>query len=551
MAQQNSVPVLIVGGGIVGLSASLFLSHLGVRSLLVERHSGTSIHPRARSLNARSMEIFRGLGLDGVIRDAGSELGPSQGLIRGSTLLEAIEPQKRSPEGATRGGKPGDSIIKTISPVVGAWVTQDMSEPALLRAARAQQMADVRFYTECTDFSQDDAGVTAEIRDRESGKTSTIHAQYLLGADGVGSPVREKLGIQRTGKGVLGHLMNILFEADLSELVRRREFSLGLITRPEVRGLFASINNGTRWVFHAVYDPAKGEKAEDFTMDRCKELVELALGMPDVEVKVKSVLPWESAVRVVQTLRKGRVFLAGDAAHQMPPWRGQGATSGIADVHNLAWKLAAVLKGEAGPALLDTYDSERLPVGRLVAEESGAVADEHGLFAMNLKVILKTIRMGSRVAGFGYTYNSPAIIPDDVSQFFRIPWHFTAWLLNLSGRPGTRVPHLWVHQDDQQISTLDVCNTNFVLLAGGEGGDAWREAAVGTAELLGIKLTVYCIGPSGDLVDPNNQWLYLAGISANGALLVRPDGFVAWRAYTQPTSITEKLNQVMRQVLCR
>ena len=551
MGEQEDVPVLIVGGGIVGLSASLLLSHLGIRSLLVERHSGTSIHPRSRSLNARSMEIYRGLGLDEVVRDAGSELSPSQGLIRGSTLVEAIESQKRRPEAAARGSKTGQGIVKTISPGVGAWATQEVVEPALLTATREQQYADVRFHTECTDFVQDDDGVIAEIRDRGSGKTSTVHARYLLGADGAGSPVREKLGIERSGKGLLGHLMNILFEADLTELVRRREFSLSLITRPEVRGLFTSINNGTRWVFHAAYDPAKGEKAEDFSMDRCKELVRLALGMPEVEVKIKSILPWESAVRVVETLQQGRVFLAGDAAHQMPPWRGQGANSGIADVHNLAWKLAVVLKGEAGLALLDTYNRERLPVGRLVAEESGAAADEHGLFAMNLKVILKTVAMGGRLIGYGYSYNSPTIIPDDVSQLFRIPWHFTAWFLDLSGRPGTRVPHLWVHRHGQQISTLDVCNTSFVLLAGDDGGDAWREAAGKTADLLNTKLAVYCIGPSGDLVDPSHQWPYLAGISAQGALLVRPDGFVAWRAYRQPTSIAEKLTQVMKQVLCR
>ena len=552
MDEHISVPVLIVGGGIVGLSASLFLSHLGIRSLLVERHVGTSIHPRSRGFNGRTMELYRQLGLDGPIRDAGSDINLSKGIYKGSTLVGVIEPQKRGKEGEVRGGKPGDGLIKAMSPVIGTRATQDLVEPILLTAARAQQFADVRFYTEYTEFHQDRGGVTAGIRDRESGRRSIIHAQYLLGADGANSKVRQKLGIEMTGKGLLGHLVNILFEADLLELVQGREFSLCLIDQPEVRGLFTSINNSNKWVFHLSYDPAKGENAEEYTMDRCKELVKLALGIPEVEVKILSILPWESAVRVVETLQQGRVFLAGDAAHQMPPWRGQGANSGIADVHNLAWKLAAVLKGEADPTLLNTYGSERLPVGRLAAEISGAAADEHGLItSLDLMTMLKLIRAGAMVLGYGYLYNSLTIVQDDFSQLFRIPWNPMAWLLDLNGRPGTRVPHLWVQQGGQQISTLDVCSKNFVVLAGEGGGSAWCEAAAKTSDSLGIELAVYRIGLSGDLVDPNNQWLSLAGISTNGAILVRPDGFIAWRSYGQPSSLTDRISGVMRKVLCR
>ena len=551
MSEQINVPVLIVGGGIVGLSASLFLSHLGIRSLLVERHVGTSIHPRSRGFNARTMELYRQLGLDAAIRDAGAELSPIMGILRGSTLVEAITPRKRSKEGVVRGGKPWDEVARIVSPMVETRATQDLVEPVLLAAARAQQPADVRFYTECTDFDQDETGVTAEIHNRESGERSTVRAQYLLGADGVGSPVRRRIGVERTGRGTLGHLVNVLFETDLRELVKNREFSMCLVNRPEVRGLFTSINNNNRWVFHISCDPAESEKAEDYTMDRCKELVKLALGMPEAEVKIVSVSPWESAVRVVETLQRGRVFLAGDAAHQMPPWRGQGANSGIADVHNLAWKLAAVLRGAAGPALLDTYDSERLPVGRRAADDSGAAADERGVFAMNMMVMLKMVATVGRLIGYGYGYESATIVPDDVSQYFRMPWYFTAWLLDLNGRPGTRVPHLWLERNGQQVSTVDVCCQQFVILAGEAGNSAWREAAAKTADLLGISLVVYGIGSSGDLVDSNNQWLSLAGISARGATLVRPDGFVAWRAYEQPEMLAERLTQVLTQVLCR
>jgi putative polyketide hydroxylase len=549
MAQPLDIPVLIVGGGIVGLSASLFLSHHGIRSLLVERHSGTSIHPRARGFNARTMELFRELSVDQLVRDAGAELSPSKGIYRGSSLVEVIEPKKRSPEGA-RSGLPTDGIVKAISPVAGARATQDFVEPALLKAARTRQYADIRFYTECAEFDQDEDGVTAEIRDRESGEKTTVRAQYLLAADGAGGRVRQKLGIESTGKGRLGNLINILFEADLRELVRGREFSLCRISRPGILGLFTSINNSNWWAFHLSYDPDKGEKAKNYTKEHCQELVKLALGMPQADVKIIAALPWEPSARVAKTLKKGRVFLAGDAAHQVTPWRGQGATSGVAEVHNLAWKLAAVLKGEAKSGLLETYDSERLPVGRAAAQISADAADEHGLLATNMRVILKTIPAAPRIIGFGYSYNSSAIIPDTV-PYFRIPWYPVAWLLDLQGKPGTRVPHLWVQRGDEQISTLDVCGKNFVLLAGQDDQDAWHKAAAKVTDSLAINILVYAIGPSGDMVDSNNQWLYLAGITSNGALLVRPDGFVAWRAYSQPTQPAERLEQVMKQTLFR
>lgn len=550
MAEQDSVPVLIIGGGIVGLSASLFLSRLRIRSLLVERHSGTSIHPRARGFNGRTMELYRELGIDEEIRAVGAELSLSSGIYRGSSLSEVIGKKKRAKEAPTHGGMPGSGIVSLVSPVVGARGTQDLVEPVLLAAAQKQQYADLRFYTECTDFEQNDAGVTATFLDRASGNKSVVLAEYLIGADGANSRVRQRVGIQTTGSGLLGRLINVLFEADLSEFVKGREFSICIVDRPEVRGLFTSINNGNRWVFHISYDNAEGVRAEYYTFERCEELVKIALGMPEVDVKIISVLPWDSAVRVAEILQKGRVFLAGDAAHQMPPWRGQGANSGVADVHNLSWKLAAVLNGQATATLLETYDTERLPVGRVVAEESGAAADEHGMLSYGLWTLLRSLGRTPLILGYGYSYDSRAIISESTSQIFRMPWFFTAWLLDLNGRPGTRAPHLWLQHEGRRVSTLDMCGKRFTLLAG-DDGSAWRDATSKTATLLNVDIVAFCIGPSGDLIDSKEQWESLAGISSNGALLLRPDGFVAWRAYKQPDKLDETLGEILKQVLCR
>jgi hypothetical protein len=249
------------------------------------------------------------------------------------------------------------------------------------------------------------------------------------------------------------------------------------------------------------------------------------------------VLPWECAVRITDGFQHGRVFFAGDAAHQMPPWGGQGANSGIADVHNLAWKLAAVLKGEAEPALLSTYDAERRPVGTLAAEESGEAAGEDGLFTMNSASGELFKRRFGRILGFGYQYVSRAIIPEE-RELPEIN------ILGIDGRPGTRVPHVWGEREGQHISSLDLLGRGFVLLAGAQGA-AWCEAA----RALGLE--AYRIASDGDLAVADTEWQQMAGISETGALLVRPDGFVAWRAVQGIDEPQAELADIMERLLCK
>ncbi|HVU67097.1 MAG TPA: FAD-dependent monooxygenase [Ktedonobacteraceae bacterium] len=550
---QERVPVLIIGGGIVGLSASLFLSRQGIASLLVERHQGTSIHPRARGVNGRTMELYRELGLEEAIREAGKELSPSFGIYKARTLKEVIEPLPRRTEPHAF---PGTAFFDQLSPAAGNRVTQDLLEPVLLAEAR-RRGGDLRFYTEMVSFEQDESGVTAVLRERATGTESTVRADYMIAADGAGSRVRQQLGVEVSGRGSLGHLLNILFRADLREFVRDREFSICLIEQAEVRGLFTSINNSDRWVFHLSYDPTRGQKPEDFPPARCRELLRLALGMPEIEIEILSILPWECAARVVEGFQQGRVFLAGDAAHQMPPWGGQGANTGVQDAHNLAWKLAAVLKGQASSALLATYDSERRPVGATATEESAARAGEYGLLKMqpvaqaamsllNKPVLGKVMRkMGEKnipkLLGYGYRYHSASILEDG---------HANRTTGDLDGTPGTRVPHAWVERQGQRLSTLDLGGGGFALLAGSEGA-AWCEQARAVAASLRIELTACTIGPAGDLRDPQAGWQKSAGLSASGALLVRPDGFVAWRARQASADGQQELARVLKQVLCR
>ena len=496
------------------------------------------------------MEVYRTLGIDGLVREAGASLSPTGGIYSGHSLREVIEAKPR-----TKGPRkfPFAGLLKSLSPVNGLFVTQEMIEPVLVDVARKQR-SQVKFYTECISVHQDGDRVTAILKDRESGVTSTVHADYLIAADGAKSPIRAQLNVPTTGRGTMGHLLNILFEADLKPLVHQREFSLCKVERPEVCGLFASINNSDRWVFQLLYDPSKGEKVSDFLPEKCKELLRFALGMPEVDIDIKSILPWEPSVQIAEVLQHGSIFLAGDAAHQMPPWGGQGATSGVADVYNLSWKMAAVLKGHAHKALLETYDVERISVGRAAAEASASVADEKGLLFTdrNFSVALGWLRILPLMSGHGYRYTSKAICMEDTSPLGGLTWR--AWtlpsvFLSLDGRPGSRAPHLWVEHQGKRISTLDLFGKSFVLLAGADGA-FWVEAAKKVSSALGVDIAAYCAGPGGDVICSKGEFEAVAGISSRGAILVRPDDFVAWRERRQPSDHQARLEQAMRQALC-
>ncbi|MFC7933217.1 FAD-dependent oxidoreductase [Streptomyces cinereoruber] len=514
--------VLIVGGSLVGLSASLFLGRLGVPHVLVERHAGTSVHPRGRGNNVRTMELFRGAGVQRRIRDAASVLARNNGILQAPSLVGDAG------EWLFREIDPGGGLAR-FSPAAWCLCSQNDLEPAL-RETAAGLGGDLRYATELMSFEQDAEGVTARVKSRETGEHTTVRAEYLVAADGPRSPVRERLGIGQNGPGDLFHNVSVTFTSrGLAEVVGDRHFIVCYLTDPGADGALLPVDNRERWVFHAPWHPERGETLEEFTDERCREHIRRAVGVPDLDVEITGRAPWHAAERIAERYAEGRVFLAGDSAHEMPPTGAFGSNTGIQDAHNLAWKLSAVLDGWAGPGLLASYDAERRPVAEATSARASSRSVEHSHpgYAPDPGVSPAGRKGGILNVVLGYRYPRGAVLGADEA----VP--VVPDGLRLGGEPGTRSPHLWLERAGERISSLDLYERCPVLLSAAGGTGAWHTAAARAAARLSVPLDSYRIGagPDADLVpEAGADWAELHGVTEGGAVLVRPDGFVAWRS---------------------
>lgn len=346
MATNTSV--LIVGGSLNGLSAALFLAFRGVHCVVVERHPATTVQYKFRGISPRSMEIYRGVGIEAEIRAHRTGDQKAGGLARAKNLSDPDIQWMENPWADTT----------DIGPAAAATCDQDHLEP-ILRDHAERLGADIRFNTELMEFEQDEREVRGRIRDRKTDAEEIVTASYMIAADGVNGATRERLGIARKGAGVLQSWMNLIFETDLDPVLQGQPFTTCFVT--DLNATILPRESG-RWMLALQYDPERGERPEDFDAERCHALVRKAAGTSDVKANLVDARSWQVAASVADRFLKDRVFLVGDAAHVMPPTGGFGGNTGIHDAHNLAWKLAEVLKGAAGPRLLETYDSERRPV---------------------------------------------------------------------------------------------------------------------------------------------------------------------------------------------
>ncbi len=525
MAELES-PVLIVGGGPCGLTTSIVLGRLGVPSLLVQRHPGTLFHPKAIGVMQRTAELLRQWGAETEMRARGVPDAWCYQMIWTTGLAGEELGRTATPD-------PDADLSDPPSPTRGLRCPQNITEEVLRGRAEAAPAATLRFGAEMTRFVQDADGVTATVRDRASGQGQMVRASYLVAADGAASGVRSACGIGVSGDADMGHFINIFLRAPLAPYVKDRPAWSYSVMAPPTFGAFVTINGDDLWVFHLNLAP--GEQPEDYTEARCIDLLRHAAGAPDLPVEIISVRPWTMGAQIADRFRDRRVLLTGDAAHRTTPDGGVGMNTGAQSAHNLAWKVGAVAAGWAEPALLDTYEVERRPVAAL---HLGFSADRaHGLCAIAEAVAAGDLAGARALVGrrastptrqgmdLGYTYETGALLPDGSPPPARAD-PVRDYVPN--ARPGSRAPHLWLKRDGERVSTLDLVDDAPVLLTG-IGGAAWHEAARAVAA-GGVPLRALAVGARGDLVADEAQWRELYGVEADGAVLVRPDGFVAWRA---------------------
>ena len=519
--QHEDVPVVVVGGSLVGLSAAVFLADQGVEPLVVERHDGTAIHPRAGHFHLRTLELLRSVGLEEAVRRLSAErFFPNGGINQVQTLAGG--------EVASYIAELNDGV-EAVSPSRRLFVAQDALEP-LLRERAEQLGARTSYATEATITQTDPEGVTLELRGRHDDTQRTVCAQWVVAADGWRSPIRRQLGIELNGFGHLSRSATIYFRADCAQLLEGGNQGVIYVANEQLRGFFRFERSGTSGFLavNTLGDP-RAPGALDVTAGldatRATELVRAAIGVPDIAVEIDDVAPWEATAELADRYRSGRILLAGDAVHPLPPNGGYGGNTGVQDAHNLAWKLALVLRGAAGEDLLDTYESERRPVGQLTIEQAYTrymrrVTPE--LAGDDLPDLVDDLRME-----IGYLYGADERFCDPRTA---------------AGRPGSRAPHVPLRHDGADVSSLDLFgHGRFVLLAGRDGA-LWAAAGQEVAEGLDVPLTAHVLGPEAD---PSGRFPGAYGVPADGASLIRPDGFVAWRSSDAP-----ELEAALRATVC-
>jgi len=524
---DDEAPVLIAGGGMVGLCAAAFLAQRGIRSVTIDRLKESSPLPRAAFFHMRTLEMFRSLGIEGAVRERSAKDFVPEGSI---VAMDSVA-----------GRKLGDIMpslnegVEALSPCRRLYLNQPSLEPILRERARGAGATLIQG-AEITGVRQDALGVTVAMKDIDSGRERELRGRYLIAADGGHSKVRDLLGIQYEGRGAFSNSLTIYFTADLSPWIGKNAWAIIYVSNPVLGGFFR-MNRTAQAGFLAVNivgdperDPqAASNAAVDVSEGRLIELVRAGVGVPDLAVKIDGLTRWRATASVAQRFQDKRVFIVGDAAHLMPPNGGFGGNTGIHDAHNLAWKMALVLKGHAPARLLETYASERKPIAQFTVEQAFA-----RYVARTAPWLQSTQKTDPVVHDFeielGYLYGSQTGTHADPRQTF--------------GMPGSRAPHLWLTRSGERVSTLDLIG-NYVLLAGPDGGE-WTRATAAVADRFGgLPLDAYCVGR--DLGDPDGRFAETYGISSKGASLVRPDGFVAWRS---PREAADPAS-VLREALAR
>ena len=462
------------------------------------------------------MEIFRSWGIQDAVERAGLPREDSLALGVGSTLTAADFRRAVAPAHEDAPQSPTYTYI----------CSQDRLEVILRTLATEQPTAQVHFATTMTQLRAVADGVEAVVESVHG--PQLVRATYMIAADGGRSGIRTSLGIGASGPPPLGHMLSIMFDADLRDLLHDRLGALYFV-RGEVGCAVEAVDNERRWMVQTAYEPELGQSADDFTEEVCRDFVRAAVGIPDLPIEIIGTMPWLQQAIVAEEFRHGRIFLAGDAAHVATPQGGFGMNCGIQDAHNLCWKLAASLHDSAGDGLLDSYAQERRPIAEWTVDES---LNNALITVEMMEERLSMQEAGQRQADrrraegmiLGYRYESAAVIPDGTEP----PQPQDPYRTYLpTARPGHRAPHVWLSDAGSRVSTLDLIGPEFTLMA--PAGNGWAQAAKEAGVQAAVGITVVEISADGSTPLSSPDWAREYGLSTQGAVLVRPDGHVAWR----------------------
>jgi putative polyketide hydroxylase len=524
MSENTSSPVLVVGGGLVGLSTAMFLAWQGVPTVLVEKHPSSSLHPRAIGYTPRTMELFRSAGIEHRVPPHHTDTLPKR------LTIESLEGKwgEETPWTHGQAGKRPQQI--EYSPVKGTALAQDRLEP-ILRERAIELGADVRLSTELVSFEETKDGIIAKLRSRIDNTESTLKVDYIVAADGHKSPIRAKLGIGESGIGHLRTVRSILFRAPLEKYLEKGFVQFNIV-QPDFEAFLTTYGDG-RWVLMRTITEENDFDPLDEKLVR--GMINKVIGRDDLDVELITVGKWELKAVIADKFSQGRVFFAGDAAHTLPPTRGgYGANTGIEDAHNLAWKLASVYRGESTPELLETYDAERRPIAWLRLKQTFSRQDyaQYAVDTYKMEVLEEiAIELGQLLRSTAVIGTDdqmpPAMRPDQ-------------W----KGQPGTRAPHMWANEDQDKKSTLDFLQPGWVLFTEDE---RWVHAAEQASKTLGINVNSVVVGRDLQVSDIEG-FRTAYGIGANGVSLIRPDGYVAWRSLDMTEDPAHALTQALGSV---
>lgn len=574
--------VLVVGTGPAGATAALALATAGVDVTVVTKYRWTADTPRAHITNQGAMEVFRALGIQEQVE---ADATPHR-LIGDTVFCTSIAGEELGRLYTWGVGPDREGEYISASPTMNCDIPQTYLEPVLVRNA-AERGAKIRFSTEYLSSEQDENGVTSLVQDRLTGEQYRIRSSYLIGADGARSKVAADIDLPMEGAMDIAGSMNILFKADLTHLVQQRPSVLYWVLQPGSSiggigmGLVRMVRPWNEWLVVWGYDitqpPPEMDDAE------AEAIVRNLIGDPDLEIEIVRHNLWGNNEMYATHLQSGRIFCMGDAVHRHPPSNGLGSNTSVQDAYNLAWKLALVLRGSAGPRLLDSFSEERAPVAKQIvtranqsSREFAPVFEALGVLGTNDQEVmragiesrgensdegvrrrqalhdaleLKNYEFNALGVELGQRYRSGAVVPDGTPEPVNerdpeLHYQATTW-------PGVRLPHAWIIRDGKRISTKDLVTIDGFALLTGIAGEEWAGAAARVAEELGVTIETAVIGPGRRYLDGYGDWTRQRGVSEAGAVLARPDGFVGWRSEGLPEDPEAVLREAVAALLGR